>query len=159
MALVADIARSWRNPAAGVRSHLERPRSEAFLLTFLFTFLLLTFIGLWPQAAREAFLQPEVPLEQRLVAGALAICATIPFWYLLAALSQWAARALGGQGDHYRARLALFWALACTGPLMLLRGLVEGLIGPGTQANATGIAIAIAFLWLWQAMLRAVQTR
>jgi hypothetical protein len=157
MALVADIAGTWASPTKGIRAHLARPPSEAFIFTFLFVFLLLTFVGLAPLVAREAFLQPEVPLTQRLVAAALALCATIPFWYLLAAVSQLVAGIMGGQGDFYRARLALFWALACAGPLMLLRGMVQGFIGPGPQANAVGIAIAVAFLWLWLRMLREAQ--
>lgn len=157
MAFLADIAKSWRSPSRGIRAHLARPRSEAFIFTFLFVFLMLTFVGLWPQAARETFLHPEVPIEQRMLAAALALCATIPFWYLLAVLSQIVARALGGRGDYYGARLALFWALACTGPLMLLMGMVQGFIGPGMQANATGIAVGLAFLWLWTQMLREVQ--
>ncbi|GAB1363498.1 hypothetical protein MASR1M32_27340 [Rhodobacter sp.] len=49
--------------------------------------------------------------------------------------------------------MALFWALAVTGPLMLLLGMVEAMIGPGRQLDATVVAVGVAFLVLWLLML------
>lgn len=153
MSLVPDIVESWRHPARVVRRHLSRPRSEAFVFTFLFVFLLIAFIAQWPQAARASYLQPEVPLTQRLLAAGLGLMATIPLWYGLAALSRLVARALGGQGDWYGARVALFWALAAISPAMLLQGLTSGLLGAGVQATVVSGAVALAFLILWGLML------
>jgi hypothetical protein len=56
---------------------------------------------------------------------------------------------LGGQGDHYRARLALFWALVTVSPLMLLLGLVKGMIGPGPALVSVTVVTAAAFLGFW----------
>lgn len=159
MALVPDIVASWRRPAEGVRRHLARPRSEAFIFTFLFVFLLVAFVAQWPVAARASYLQPEVPMTQRLLAMALAMAATVPFWYGLAAVSRLVARALGGQGDWYGARLALFWALAVVSPAMLLQGLAAGMLGGGRQAELLGLAVAAAFLWLWLSMLAEAERR
>lgn len=153
MSLVPDIVESWRHPRLVVRRHLARPRSEAFAFTFLFVFLLVAFVAQWPQAARASYLQPEVPMSQRLLAAGLGLMATIPLWYGLAALSRLAARAFGGQGDWYGARVALFWALAAVSPAMLLQGLTSGLLGPGTQAGLVGGLVALAFLILWLVML------
>lgn len=153
MALVPDIVESWRAPRRVLRRHLSRPPSEAFAFTLLFVFLLIAFVGQWPAAARLAHLQPEVPLVQRLFATGLAILALIPLWYGLAALSRLVARAMGGQGDWYGARLALFWALASISPAMLLQGLTAGFLGQGAQAAALGALIGLAFLWLWISML------
>ncbi|MBL4927512.1 Yip1 family protein [Fuscibacter oryzae] len=154
MALVPDIVESWRHPRLVVRRHLARPRSEAFAFTFLFVFLLVAFVAQWPQAARASYLHPEVPLTQRLLAAGLGLMATIPAWYGLAALSRLIARALGGQGNWYGTRVALFWALAAVSPAMLLQGLTSGLLGPGAQAELVGALVAVAFLVLWLAMLR-----
>ena len=153
MGLTADIVESWRHPRRVLRRHLDHPRSEPLLFIFLFTFLLLAFVGQWPVAARAAFVQPEVPLSQRLLAAGLGLLATIPMWYGLAALSHLAARALRGQGDWYKARAALFWALATVGPFMLLQGLVTGLIGPGAQAMQTGAVVGVIFVVYWIVML------
>lgn len=157
MALLSDIGEGWRRPGVVVRRHLNRGRSEPFLFTFLFVFLLLAFVAQWPQAARVTALQPEVPLAPQLLGRALALLATIPVWYGLAALGRLAARAMGGQGDWYGARLALFWTLAQIAPLMLLAGLVAGMIGPGPQLTATGIVTFAAFALFWALNLRETE--
>lgn len=157
MALVPDIVESWRHPARVVRRHLARPRSESFAFTFLFVFLLIGFVAQWPLAARESFLHPEVPLVQRLFATGLALLATIPLWYGLAALSRLIAGLMGGKGDGYGARIALFWALAVISPAMLLQGLTFGFVGQGPQATLLGALIGLAFLILWIAMLREAE--
>ena len=153
MSLIPDIVESWRAPSRVVRRHLGRPKSEAFVFTFLFTFLFLAFVAQTPYAARLSHMHPELPLTQRLLATALGLMAMIPFWYGLAAVSRLVARVFGGQGSWYGARLALFWALAATGPLMLLLGLVEAMIGPGPQLLATRAVVGFAFLLLWLLML------
>lgn len=153
MSLVPDIVESWRHPARVLRRHLARPRSEAFIFTFLFVFLLIAFVAQWPQAARASYLHPEAPLTQRLLAAGLGLMATIPLWYGLAAVSHLVARGLGGQGDWYGARVALFWALAVISPAMLLQGLTAGLLGAGVQAGLVGALVAGAFVILWVVML------
>jgi hypothetical protein len=77
--------------------------------------------------------------------------------YGLAALSRLVSRALGGQGSWFGARVALFWALACVGPLMLLCGLVAGMIGPGPALWAVTALAGVAFLWLWLTMLHEAE--
>lgn len=153
MAVTTDILSAWRAPRASIRRHLARGVSEPFAFALLVVFLILAFTGQWPVAAREAYLAQEPSALPRLLARGLAALATIPFWYGLAALSRLAARALGGKGSWYGARLALFWALAVTGPLMLLLGLVEAMIGPGPQLLATRIVVGAVFLLLWLVML------
>ena len=157
MSVVPDILESWRAPGRVVRRHLARPRSEAFLFTFLFTFLLIAFIAQWPIAARLALQNPDAPLAPRMFAAGLGLLATIPVWYGLAALSRLLARAMGGQGDWYSARLALFWALATITPAMLLMGLSIGILGQGTQTNALGLVVGVAFFAFWFLMLRATE--
>ncbi len=159
MAVTTDILASWRHPRASIRRHLARGRSEPFAFTLLLVFLILAFVGQWPQASREAFLAQEASVAPRLLPRALAVLATIPLWYGLAALSRLIARALGGHGSWYGARLALFWALATVSPLMLLQGLVAGMIGPGPALVAVSTGVGFAFLWLWFTMLHEVEAR
>lgn len=157
MSLIPDIVESWRAPARVVRRHLERTRSEAFVFTFLFTFLLVAFVAQTPYASRLAFFQPQVPLAQRLFATFLVLIASIPLWYLVAALSRLVAMVFGGRGNWYGARLALFWALVAITPAMLLMGLSLGFLGQGTQTNALGAGIGVAFVVLWGLMLREAE--
>ena len=153
MAVTADILTSWRHPRAGVRRHLQRGVSEPFAFSLLVAFLIIAFIGQWPVASRDAFLANEPSVAPRLLARGLAVLATIPLWYGLAALGRVIARALGGQGNWYGARIALFWALVTVSPLLLLQGLVQGMIGESPALTATYVVIGVAFLWLWGTML------
>lgn len=157
MTVSTDMVATWRRPREILRRLLARGQSEPFAFSLLLVFLALAFIGQWPVAAREAFLADEASALPRILARALAVLATIPFWYLLAALSRLVARALGGQGTWYGARIALFWALAAVGPLMLLQGLVAGMIGPGPALSAVTLVVGVAFLWLWSTLLHEAE--
>jgi hypothetical protein len=157
MTVSRDLVATWRSPRAALRRHLARGKSEPFAFTLLLVFLILAFVGQWPVAAREAFLANEPSVAPRVLARAFAVLATIPFWYGLAALSRVVSRALGGKGSWYSARVALFWALATVGPLMLLQGLAGGLIGPGPGLWLLNSVAGIAFLWLWLTMLHEAE--
>ena len=157
MTVTTDLVASWIRPRAILRQHLARGASEPFALSFLLIFLALAFIGQWPVAAREAFLAGEPSASPRIMARAFAVLATIPLWYGLAALGHIAARAMGGQGTWHGARIALFWALACIGPLLLLQGLVSGMIGPGPALTLVTLLVGAAFLWLWATLLHEAE--
>jgi hypothetical protein len=157
MTVSTDMLATWRAPRAALRRHLARGMSEPFAFTLLLVFLILTMIGQWPPAAREAHFAGEASAAPRMLARALAVLATIPLWYGLAALSRVVARALGGQGSWYAARIALFWALATISPLMLLQGMVAGMIGPGPALSLVTAVAGGAFLWLWLTMLHEAE--
>lgn len=156
MAVTTDILSSWRSPRAAIRRHLARGVSEPFAFSLLLVFLILAFIGQWPQASREAFVAQEPSAAPRLLGRGLAVLATIPLWYGMAAVSHLIARAVGGRGSWYGARLALFWALATVSPLMLLQGMVAGMIGPSPALWLVSGGVGAAFLWLWLTMLHEV---
>lgn len=157
MALTSDIVESWARPRAVVRRLRMRGRSEAFAFTFLFVFLLLSFTALAPYLARQATLHPEVPFYPRLLAAAMGMLVLIPVFYLLAALGHLVARLMGGQGGYYDGRLALFWALACTTPAMLLYGLVRAFGDGSIGVPVLGGLTFLVFLVLYTTMLREVE--
>ena len=157
MSASTELVATWTAPRAALRRHLARGVSEPFAFSLLLIFLILAFVGQWPVAARDAHFAGDASSAPRIFAKALAVLATIPLWYGLAAVSRLVARALGGQGSWYSARIALFWALAPVGPLMLLQGLVAGMIGPGPALVAVSSVTGIAFLWLWLTMLHEAE--
>lgn len=157
MSVTSDIVESWRRPRVVVRRLLERGGSEGFVLTFLLIFLLLAFVARAPVLARDAFLDPSTPLPQRLFAAALGLLATLPVWYGLAAVSHLIARAIGGRGSQYGARLALFWALVVVGPAMLVHGLVQAMADNPGFSTLFGVGIGLGFLLLWVVMLIEVE--
>lgn len=155
MPLVADIAQSWRAPGQVMRRHLARGRSEPFAFALLVVFLLVSLIARWPMAARIAALDPGQPAPAQMLPFALGGLAAIPLLYALAAAGTLAARALGARVSWYGGRLALFWALAASTPLVLLTGLVGGLIGQGGQLTASSLFSFAGFALLWALNLRA----
>lgn len=157
MTVTTDLVATWRRPREILRQHLARGRSEPFAFSLLLVFLALAFVAQWPVAAREAHFAGEASALPRILPRAMAVLATIPVWYALAALSRLVARAMGGQGSWYGARIALFWALAAIGPLMLLQGLVSGMVGPGPGLTAVTVLIGAGFFWLWFTLLHEAE--
>ena len=157
MALTSDIVQSWHSPRRVVRRLRSAGRSEPFVFTFLFVFLLMAFVSLAPYLARQTALNPDVTLYQRLFGAALGLLALVPFFYLLAALGHLVARLMGGTGGYYDGRLALFWALACSTPGTLFLGLVRSFHGDGPVVTVLGLALFICFIALYSLMLREVE--
>ena len=149
MAVSDDIVATYRGPARVMRRLLSGDRHEARALAYLIAALALAFVAQWPALARAAHLQPEVVLTQRMVAALLAALAAVPACYAIAAAGHLLARALGGRGDFFGARMALFWAMLAVAPVVLLHGLVRAFIGPGLQASLSGIVVFAVFMWFW----------
>lgn len=157
MPVTADIVASYRGPARVMRRLLAMGRREERALAILMAGCVLVFVGQMPRLARQAHLTGE-NLDMLMGATLLAWVVIAPLMlYVLAALSHLLARALGGQGDWYGARLALFWSLLASSPLLLLHGLVAALIGPGPALNAIGAVWLAVFLWFWLSGLRQAQ--
>lgn len=160
MAVTDDILATYRGPRRVLRRLLAAEAHEARPLAYLVAALIVAYVAQWPALSRADVLAgPEgpVPFAQRMFAALLGVFALLPVFYLLAALSHLAARALGGRGSFYAARLALFWAFLAVAPLMLLRGLVAGLLGAGTALTITGGLALAAFLWFWLSGLAAAE--
>lgn len=149
MAVTRDIVQSWRGPRAAIRRMLPAA-TEASALTYLMIAALLLIVAQAPRLAREAQLDPAVPIEARILATAMAILAFLPpFAYALAALSHLVARLFGGRGTWRGARLALFWSLLAAAPLFLANGLVAGLLGNGPVRTLTEAVVLAGFLVHW----------
>lgn len=154
MSLTADILDSYRAPRQVLRRHLEGGAGEGRALVFLMLGLGLLFVSQWPRLAREAALDPQIPLDAR-IAGAFFgwLCLAPLLLYGLAAASRIVARALGLGLDWFGARLALFWAVLAASPLALLQALLSGFAGGGAAVGAVGLVGLGIFLYLWFAGL------
>ena len=150
MALTGDLIATYRAPRAVMRHHLAMGVREDRALIYLIAACVLIFVSRWPGLQRQAFLDESVPLEALLGGALLGWLFIAPLaLYAIAALSHLAARAIGGQGSGFGARLALFWALLAASPLWLLNGLVAGFIGPGIQLTLTGALALAVFVLFW----------
>ena len=140
-----------------MRDHLARGESEPRALAFLMGACTVMFVARWPALAREAHLE-DADLNMLMGGALLALLFIAPLlFYGLALLAHAVSRATGGQGTPYGARLALFWALLASTPLILLNGLVAGFIGPGPSLTLVGALWFAAFLWFFFAGMRVVR--
>lgn len=159
MGVTLEILRSWRSPGRSVRRQLAAGGGEPRALAYLMGACGLIFVAQWPRLAREAHLDPTVPLDARVGAALLGWVFFAPLiFYGLAALSHLVARAFGGRGTWFGARLALFWSLLVSAPLWLLSGLTAGLVGPGPAMTLTGALLAAGFLGHWVLALLAAES-
>ena len=154
MALVTDIVATYRGPGRVIGRLLAAPAHEGRALALLMGACILVFISQWPVLARRAHME-EMDLQMLLGGSLLAWVFIAPLLlYALAYLAYLVTRVLGGRGDAYSVRLALFWALLASAPLILLNGLVAGFIGPGAQLQLVGFLWVVVFAWFAIAELR-----
>jgi nitrogen fixation/metabolism regulation signal transduction histidine kinase len=118
-------------------------------LIYLMIGCLMVFVAQTPRLARQAHLTGEdLPMLMGATLLAWLFIAPLVF-YVLAMLGHLIARALGRKQSPFGARLALFWALLASSPLILLWGLTAGFVGPGIEMTGVGIVWLACFLWFW----------
>lgn len=157
MPVTTDITATYLRPARVMRRLLAMGQREDRALIFLMAACVIVFVAQMPRLAREAHVSGR-DLNMLMGGALLGWLFLAPlFFYALAALSHMIARLFGGRGDWYGARLALFWALLASTPLLLLHGLVAGFIGQGPQLQVVGLIWLVLFLWFWMAGLRQAE--
>lgn len=153
MPLTSDITATYRGPRRTMRRILGRGTREDRALACLMAGCVLAFVSQWPVLARQAHLT-DAPLPPMLGGALMGWIFIAPlFFYALAAVSRIIARLLGGQGDWFGARMALFWAWLAAAPVLLLYGLVRGFIGDGPAQLVTGALWCLLFVWFWLSSL------
>lgn len=149
MTVAAEILATYRDPAGPVARLVASGPREDRSLAILLAAAVLMFVARAPSLARAAHLDPAVPLDARLGITLFALVFVLPLLaYVVAYLLHLGMRALGRQGEASGARVALFWALLASAPVMLLHGLLEGFLGPDAMvAKMVGLAVFAGFLW------------
>ncbi|WP_371153330.1 YIP1 family protein [Jannaschia sp. 2305UL9-9] len=140
-----------------MRDLLAQGQREDMAFVFLIIGCFMVFVAQLPRLSREAY---ETGQDFMLLMGGtlMAWIFVAPLlFYGLAAISHLVARAVGGGGTWFGARLALFWSLLAVSPAMLLHGLTAGFIGPGPALSLVGLIVLMAFLWIWIGGLTVVE--
>lgn len=151
MSTAQAILRSYRAPRAVARGFRDSGADEGTGLGWLFVACILFFIARLPELSRTAHLSDgEVPLFGLVLGTFFGTMLLAPiFFYFIASISHFAAKVFGGQGNVTDARLAMFWGLLASTPVVLFQGLVSGMIGPGPQATLVAALSFGVFLWVW----------
>ena len=154
MPVTTDIVATYRGPRTVFRRLLDMGEHEGRALAILMAACAIFFVAQWPALSREAHLTGQ-ELNPLLGGSLMAWIFIAPLiFYLIAYLSQWILRALGGKATGFGARLALFWAFLAASPLKLLHGLVAGFIGSGAGLTSVGAIWFAVFLWFWISNMR-----
>ncbi len=149
MSAVSDIVATYGGPRRVVRRILQAGVREERALVILMAGCVVVFVAQWPRLARQAHEQGQ-ELNPLLGGALFAWLFVMPLvLYTLALISHWVLRILGGKGQPFGARIALFWALLASGPIMLLWGLTAGFVGPGSALTLVGVVWIAVFLWVW----------
>lgn len=155
MAITSDILRSYRVPGQVVERLARIDRREGRLLFYLMLASGLIFVAQWPRLARAAQLDDSVPFQGHMTGALFALMFVFPLVaYGFAWLMALAVKLVWRGTQGFDVRLALFWALVAVSPLMLLHGLVQGIIGAGTQTTLVGVIVFAAFVVILGAGLR-----
>ena len=157
MAVTRDIMRSYWRPRAVFRRLLSAGQREDRAIAILAGACLVFFVASWPRLARQAQETGE-DLTMLLAYAMFTTLFILPLLlYGLAALARVVAKIVRGKGTWYTARLALFWSLLATTPVLLLWGLTQGFIGPGAEADAVGLLWFAVFLLFWSINMREAE--
>ncbi|NBO21009.1 MAG: hypothetical protein EBU97_03505, partial [Rhodobacteraceae bacterium] len=78
VALVAEFMRTWRDPAAVMEAARSGPLREDRALAMIMAASVVLFLAGWPQALRQAQIDPSVPLQARLGAALLVQVFVLP---------------------------------------------------------------------------------
>lgn len=149
MAISRNIVSTYRGPGRVIRGLLSLGQREDRAIAYLMGACVLIFVAQLPRLAREAHLTGE-DLNMKMGATLMAWVFIAPLlFYAIAFLARLVGRVLGGKGSAYGARLALFWALLASSPLVLLHGLTAGFVGPGIELQFVGFVWLVVFLWFW----------
>jgi len=152
---------TYKGPGRVVERFLSQGRNEVRALLFLLIAGMLMFVASTPFQAREAQLDPEVPLAARLYWSGFFYVFLLPILVYFFAIVIWGlARIARRQITGFEIRFTLIWALLAATPVALLLGLTAGMIGPGIQVKAVGAVWLAVFVWFWAAgLLRADGSR
>lgn len=157
MAASRDIIRSWRAPRKVMRELLAMGQREDRALAYLMSACFLIFIAQWPRLSREAHLLDQ-DLSQRVSYEFVSWLIVWPLvFYVVAIISHAILRLFRARGSWYKARLALFWALLASTPMMLFYGLLEGLNGQAVATQIVGVGWILSFLVIWVQNLREAE--
>lgn len=156
MALVPDIAASYRRPVAVQAEKIASGR-EDLALVYLVLACGMIFVGQWPRLAREAHLTGAE--LQPMIGGALmAWVFLMPVvLYGLGWLVALGFRAARRPVGAFASRMALFWALVAALPLWLLHALTAAMVGPGPALGIVGALAFGAFAVFWASGLVAAR--
>lgn len=146
---VLGVARFYHDPRGSMRGMLDSRPGEARLLAYAMGAVSVLLAGrvLGLMAAAE---RADMDLPGQVAAQAAALLFFVPlFYYALAALGTFLARAFRGTGGWAEGRAAFFWAALVSSPVIVLSGLAP-MAMPGAPREVVALVSQVGpvfFAW------------
>ncbi len=156
MSVTNDMIAAYRRPSKIMERQLQSGAGEDRALIYVMASCLVVFISNLPVISRTSHIE-QVDMGPLLGASGLAWLFVAPLiFYILAAALGLVLRIFRCKASWFHVRLALFWTMLASTPLILLNGLTGGLIGAGVEQNLVGACWFAAFLWILFGSIRTV---
>lgn len=160
MTLYREIIAAYRGPAASMQRQMAQVKGEERLLVYIVLACFLLFVARVPGLMVLAQTSPNPEITPTSLIGtsfAVTLFFAPLFFYAIAAVSHMIARIFGGKGSYFEARLALFWALLITTPLVLLSSLLNIVLPSLTVIQSSGLLIFLIFAYFWASCLNVAE--
>lgn len=156
--LAAAILAAWRDLGGSINARLAARPRDAELLVWGLVAALIGFVAGLPDALRQASSAADRDMATGLLATRLfgAVFVMPLFLFCLSGLSHALARLAGGKGSYWAARVALFWAVLVSLPLVLVNGFAAAW-APARVISVISVLTFVAFLWVWARFLAEVE--
>jgi len=156
MSVTNDMIAAYRRPSKIMERQLNSGAGEDRALIYLMATCVVVFISNLPVLSRTSHLD-QVDMGPLLGASVLAWLFVAPLlFYILATVFRMILRVLGCKASWFEVRLALFWAMLASTPLILLNGLTGGMLGNGVEQTIVGGFWFASFLWILSGNIRTV---
>lgn len=161
MAVTTDIVQTWRGPRVVYARLMAMGPREDRAIAILMAACFLIFVAQWPRLVRTSQgidlpIGTEVPALDRLMS--YEFMAWLMVWplglYAIAGLVVLVMRGFGSRVTGYGGRIALFWALLASSPVVLFYGLLRGLNGESAATLIAGLLWGGSLILFWVQGLR-----
>lgn len=152
MSTSGEIIRAYRGFGASMKRRLDEHPGEERLLIYLVIAILLFFVARIPNLLEVSAIQAteEVTSTAVFVTNLVSSFFFAPLlFYGVAALSHLIAKAFGGKGTSYDARLALFWTLLVISPLSLISTIVQVTFPADWLSTTLLLSMFLLFTYVW----------
>jgi len=152
MSASGEIIRAYRGFGASMKRRLDEHPGEERLLIYLVIAILLFFVARIPNLLEVSAIQAtaDISIQAIFVTNLVSSFFFAPLMlYLVAALSHLVAKAFGGKGTSYGARLALFWTLLVIAPLSLVSTMLQAAFPADWFSSILLVGLFLFFTFVW----------
>jgi len=152
MSASGEIIRAYRGFGASMKQRLDEHPGEERLLIYLVIAILLFFVARVPNLLQVSAIQAteDISIEAIFVTNLVSSFFFAPLLlYAVAALSHLIAKAFGGKGTSYGARLALFWTLLVIAPLSLVSTILQVAFPAAWLSSTLLVGLFLLFTYVW----------